>query len=198
MEDHTLVTKQHYMKSAACLAMDLKFLLENAPILPFRGSQILIPVIGVDCLLCTSYNSAGVTCLGPNTNILGCTYGDIQLADGPSSRDRLKICNRDGYWTSACVSGIDKTAALIVCKSLRLNATGSVVKHNIICANILLIYFRSESVIRTVSHIHWSMLNIDFHFPFLLEPCFLAYYIIYAFKSYIPLTFLQRMFLVIY
>eukprot|EP00731_Ephydatia_muelleri_P032917 Em0024g461a len=76
-------------------------------------------------LTSTSNSSAGVTCLGPTTNILECTSGDIQLTDGPSSREgRLKICKRDGYWTSVCVNGIDKTAALIVCKSLRINATG--------------------------------------------------------------------------
>ena len=66
-----------------------------------------------------------MTCLGPTTNVPVCTSGDIQFADGPSSREgRLKICNSDGYWASVCVNGIDKTAALIVCKSLRINATG--------------------------------------------------------------------------
>ena len=69
-------------------------------------------------------------CLGPTTNIPECTSGDVQLADGPSSREgRLKICKRDGYWASVCVNGIDKTAALIVCKSLRINATGLSIKH---------------------------------------------------------------------
>ena len=76
-------------------------------------------------LTSTSNSSAGVTCLGPTTNIPECNSGDIQLADGPSSREgRLKICKRDGYWASVCVNGIDKTAALIMCKSLRINATG--------------------------------------------------------------------------
>ena len=51
MEDPTLVKGQHYLKSAACIAQDLKALLDNAPILPFLGSQIIIPVVGVDCLL---------------------------------------------------------------------------------------------------------------------------------------------------
>ena len=51
MEDHTLVKEQHYMTSAACLAQDLKYLLDNAPILPYLGSQIIIPVIGVDRFL---------------------------------------------------------------------------------------------------------------------------------------------------
>ena len=52
MEDPTLVKEQHYLKSAACLAQDLKPLLDNAPpILPFLGSQIIIPVVGVDCTL---------------------------------------------------------------------------------------------------------------------------------------------------
>eukprot|EP00731_Ephydatia_muelleri_P032797 Em0024g341a len=76
-------------------------------------------------LTSTSNSSAGVTCLGPTTNVPECTSGDMQLADGPSSREgRLKICKRDGYWASVCANGIDKTAALIVCKSLRINATG--------------------------------------------------------------------------
>ena len=51
MEDPTLVKEQHYLKSAACLAQDLKPLLDNAPFLPFLGSQIIIPVVGVDCTL---------------------------------------------------------------------------------------------------------------------------------------------------
>ena len=51
MEDPTLVKEQHYLKSAACIAQDLKPLLDNAPILPFLGSQIIIPVLGVDCTL---------------------------------------------------------------------------------------------------------------------------------------------------
>ena len=51
MEDPTLVKEPHYMKSAACLAQDLKFLLDNATILPYLGAQIIIPIIGVDCLL---------------------------------------------------------------------------------------------------------------------------------------------------
>ena len=51
MEDPTLVKEQLYLKSAACLAQDLKPLLDNAPILPFLGSQIITPVVGVDCTL---------------------------------------------------------------------------------------------------------------------------------------------------
>ena len=80
--------------------------------------------IGVT-LTSTSNNSAGVTCLGPTTNVPECCSGDVQLADGPSTREgRLKICKRDGYWASVCVNGIDKTAALIVCRSIGINATG--------------------------------------------------------------------------
>ena len=51
MEDPTLVKEQHYLKPATCLAMDLKPLLDNAPFLPFLGSLIIIPVVGVDCTL---------------------------------------------------------------------------------------------------------------------------------------------------
>ena len=73
----------------------------------------------------TSNNSAGVTCLGPTTNVPECSSGDVQLADGPSTREgRLKICKIDGFWASVCVNGIDKTAALIVCRSIGINATG--------------------------------------------------------------------------
>ena len=73
----------------------------------------------------TSNNSAGVSCLGPPTNIPECSNGDVILTEGPSTREgRLKICRRDGFWASVCVSGIDQTAALIVCRSLGLNATG--------------------------------------------------------------------------
>ena len=51
MEDPTLVKEQHYLNSAACIAQDLKPLLDNVPIQPFLGSQIIIPVPGVDCTL---------------------------------------------------------------------------------------------------------------------------------------------------
>ena len=52
MEDPTLVKEQHYLKSATCrLAQDLKPLLDNAPTLPFLGSQIIIPIVHVDCTL---------------------------------------------------------------------------------------------------------------------------------------------------
>ena len=73
----------------------------------------------------TSNNSAGVSCLGPSTNFPECSNGDVLLADGPSnSEGRLKICKRDGFWASVCINGIDKTAALIVCRSLGINASG--------------------------------------------------------------------------
>ena len=76
-------------------------------------------------LYSTSNNSAGVSCLGPSTNIPECSNGDVLLADGPSTREgRLKICKRDGFWASVCVTGVSKTAALIVCRSLGINTKG--------------------------------------------------------------------------
>ena len=76
-------------------------------------------------LYSTSNNSAGVSCLGPSTNIPECSNGDVLLADGPSTREgRLKICKRDGFWASVCVTGVNKTAALIICRSLGINTKG--------------------------------------------------------------------------